>query len=56
MDKEFWHNVSMRGQKYYSNDEIKQAIDEYCNEAKLMIVCDHLPHIPRRTIAGEASD
>ena len=55
MAQEFWHNFLMRGQNYYSNDELEQVIDEYWNGTKLMIVYDHFPHIPRRTITrGES--
>ena len=45
----------MRGQKHYRNDDIEQAINEYCNETKMMIVSDHSPHIPRRKITREES-
>ena len=37
----------MRGQKHYSEDKLDQAITEYFNGAKLNIVFDHFPHIPR---------
>ena len=40
----------MRGRKHYSNDDLNQEIDEYCNGTKLKIACDHLTHTPRRTI------
>ena len=52
MAQEFWHNFLMRGQKHYSDNEIDQAIDEYCSRKKLNIVYDHLTHIPRRKITG----
>ena len=55
MAQELRHNFSMRGRKHYSDDELEQAIDEYHNGKKLMIVCDNSPHIPRRTITRGAS-
>ena len=45
----------MRGRKHYSDDGLEQVIGEYSNGTKLMIVCDHFSHIPRRTITRGAS-
>ena len=45
----------MRGRKHNSDDEPEKAIDEYRNGTKLMIVCGHPLHIPRRTTTRGAS-